>query len=56
MYNEIANHICCEVNSMSEDLQREIMALVAQINAVALVDRIYLFGSFAYGEPTCVFG
>lgn len=36
---------------MSQDLQREVMALVNQINEVALVDRIYLFGSFAYGEP-----
>ena len=36
---------------MSQDLQREVAALVSQINEVALVDRIYLFGSFAYGEP-----
>jgi predicted nucleotidyltransferase len=36
---------------MSEDLQREVMALVNRINEVALVERIYLFGSFAYGEP-----
>ena len=34
------------------NIKNEIDKLISNINAVASVDTIYIFGSFAYGQPT----
>ena len=45
MLNE--NGVVC----VPQEMEEEIKKLIKQINDVTSVNRIYLFGSYAYGEP-----